>query len=415
MTTSPLHRLQEQADATFIPYGPPRPDGAQIEVVDTFGQYEAEYAAIRKGAAILETPQRAVIEVSGGERLDFLHKMLTNDTKSLQSGQGRRALLLSRAGRILADLIVLETGSSAWLVLDACDAAGLVEELQKYIIMEDVTLQRRDELWQVALHGPQALALVSALAGREMTELKPCEHRQVELAAGRCTLYRFDQAGVPGLHLIGPRDHAQGIYQALLDLARQDGWRTASQIEKEVAQEIQAKEAQPPGQLGVKEEPAGKTRLRPIGWLAFNTARIEAGTPLFHVDFGPDTLPHESGTLKETVSFTKGCYLGQEIVARMQNLGHPKRVMVGLRFADDRMPVAGTPVFDAAAAELPGQAAIGAVTSSTLSPMLGGVAVALAMVKWGKHRPGVEVLVPAEGGKVPAKVQELGFLPSPGK
>src|SRR5438046_9321644 len=106
--------MQEAAQATFMPFGPPR-EGV-TEVVDTFGQYEAEYAAIRKGAAFMDTPWRGAIEVRGADRLDFLHKMLTHDTLSLKPGQGRRAFLLGRTGRIIAELVVLEDRSIAWLV-----------------------------------------------------------------------------------------------------------------------------------------------------------------------------------------------------------------------------------------------------------------------------------------------------------
>jgi folate-binding protein YgfZ len=145
-----------------------------------------------------------------------------------------------------------------------------------------------------------------------------------------------------------------------------------------------------------------------MGWAEFNTARIEAGSPLFHVDFGADCLPHETSLLDETTSFTKGCYIGQEIVARMQNLGHPKRLLVGLRFDDARLPVAGSQVFD----HEDRGTVIGAITSSTISPMRGHTAIAIAMIKWGKHRPNTKVVVPAEGQMVEAAVRGLRSMES---
>jgi folate-binding protein YgfZ len=121
-----------------------------------------------------------------------------------------------------------------------------------------------------------------------------------------------------------------------------------------------------------------------------------------------ETRPAEAGIVERTVSFTKGCYLGQEIVARMQNLGHPKRVLAGLRMNDERMPTAGAQVMEAGEAG----GVIGAVTSSTISPMLGNIAIAFAVMKWGRHRPGEAVLVPAEGVQRRATVQSLVFLPA---
>ena len=93
----------------------------------------------------------------------------------------------------------------------------------------------------------------------------------------------------------------------------------------------------------------------------------------------------------------------------MQHLGHPKRILAGIRMPDQRMPVAGTPVYSVAP-DAAQRLVIGGITSSTLSPMLGGNAVAFAMMKWGKHAAGTQVLVAAEGGMVEAKVRGLGFL-----
>jgi folate-binding protein YgfZ len=388
-----VREIQEAALATFMHYGPPSGDAPPAEVVDTFGQYEAEYAAIRKGAAFIAAPHRGAIAVEGADRLDFLHKMLTHDTLSLQPGQGRRALLLGRTGRVIADLLVLEDGAATRLVTDQSDVAAVIRELNKYIVMEDVRLRPLDEAWQISVHGPLAASLIDQLTGASLGELAALAHRAVEVGQFRGSVYRFDQAGVPGLHLTVPREAASRVYESFMELARHDGWQPATDFDP-------SKPAPPTA--------TGKTRTRPAGWLAFNTARIEAGSPLFHIDFGPDSLPAETGVLAETVSFTKGCYLGQEIVARMQNLGRPKRVLVGLRMNDERMPIAGAQVMEAGEAG----GVIGAVTSSTISPMLGNIAIAFAVMKWGRHRPGEAVLVPAEGGRVPATVQSLVFLPA---
>src|SRR6185436_21150893 len=98
---------------------------------------------------------------------------------------------------------------------------------------------------------------------------------------------------------------------------------------------------------------------RRIGWHAYNIARLEAGWPIFNIDFGPDSLPHETGVLNDRVSFKKGCYLGQEVVARMQSLGHPKQRLVGLKAVEetgadeDRVPEAGAALHAARPAEKP--------------------------------------------------------------
>ena len=164
-------------------------------------------------------------------------------------------------------------------------------------------------------------------------------------------------------------------------------------------------------------------RGRPVGWSAFNTVRIEEGVPLYHVDFGPTSLPAEvpgPHGIDAAVSFTKGCYLGQEVVARMKSLGHPKKLLVAFRVdeqtheqkaeqagevtADEAtpgpLPVAGAQVFDA---DNPTKV-IGAVTSSAASPLAGQTAVGFAMVRWGRHRTGTALRMPADGRLIDARV-----------
>jgi folate-binding protein YgfZ len=165
-------------------------------------------------------------------------------------------------------------------------------------------------------------------------------------------------------------------------------------------------------------------KLRHAGWHALNIARIEAGTPVFRVDFGPTNLPAETGVLHDRVSFTKGCYLGQEVVARMHSLGHPKQTLAALRItrsttaADGTpdMPMTGSTIFPAPegpdetddAARTPADDAkpVGAVTSATRSPMLGDEPVCFAMLKWKHHEPGTPLLVQTGSGFALATVND---------
>jgi folate-binding protein YgfZ len=148
--------------------------------------------------------------------------------------------------------------------------------------------------------------------------------------------------------------------------------------------------------------------VRAIGWHAFNVARVEGGTPLFLVDWGREALPHETGVIARRVSFRKGCYLGQEVVARMESLGKPKQRLVAVRMNDDRLPVSGAEVH----AETAGGEPIGRITSSSPAPMLGSACVAFAMLKYASGEPGTRVRVAAEGDWAVGTVQPaLRFLP----
>jgi folate-binding protein YgfZ len=356
----------------WVPWGP-GPESA-VEIVAAFGDPEAEYAAIRGGAGLIDAAQRGTLLVTGADRRGFLDRMLTQDLKDLVPWTARESFWLTRQGRIEADLLLVETGDRILADLDVHAAASCAAGLGGYIFGEDVSVaDATGSFHRLAIHGPGAIDLCARAAGGAPIEIGDLRARSCDIAGASVVVARRDQAGVPGLELFVPREAALGAWDALLDAAAAPDVR----------------------------------RARPAGWFAYNTARIEGGTPLFNVDFGPGNLPHETGVLERRVSFRKGCYLGQEIVARMQNLGRPKQMLVGLRPAADVLPVAGAPVYAGAGGAAGEQ--VGVVTSSTISPMLGASPVAFAMVRAAAAEPGAAVMVGAEGSVVEAAVAGLAF------
>ena len=146
-----------------------------------------------------------------------------------------------------------------------------------------------------------------------------------------------------------------------------------------------------------------------MGWAAYNTARIEAGRPLFGIDFDDSVLPAETAQLSRAVSFTKGCYLGQEIVARMHARGQLAKQIVGVRMEGDALPIAPTKVYDQSDNE------IGGITSSTLSPILSNAPLCLGLVKKPFIAEGTKLRIAAEGAIHLGTVSPLPFvkLPNP--
>ena len=417
-TQSEIHRQLEAAGASFVSFGPSgaAEAAAPVEIVETFNEYHAEYAAIRKSVGIFDQPQRGVVELTGKDRLEFLHRMITHDTRGLLPGQCRRAFLLSKQGRITADMIVMHEAQRTLIDLDVFQAAEITRELDKYLFSEEVKLRDVSASFhQIALHGPNGFKLIEHLIGIAMPPLEVMQHATVTIDGASGVVYRRDVTGSMGLHLIVPCEAASGVFARMVDAVG----GLVPNIDK-ASSEFRVPSSELKGEESVAGNSASSTRNselgtrnfrlipgRGIGWVAFNTARIEAGTPLFHIDFGPDSLPGETGLLDDAVSFTKGCYLGQEIVARMKHLGHPKKIIVGLKCDDDRLPIAGSQVYEA---DAPGGTIIGGITSSTLSPLLGGSAIALASMKWAKHHVGTIVSVPAEGAHVKATVCALPFV-----
>jgi folate-binding protein YgfZ len=377
---NPLHDLHETAGAEFQSY-------TDIEIVSTFGQPQAEYAAVRTGAGLIDLPQRTFIELAGKDRLPFLNNLLTNQTwdketkQGMSSGTGVYAFFLNTKGRIVCDVNVLELGDRCLLEIDARIAEAFAQSLKKYVFAEQVTIASRfGELHEFALHGPGVPTLLQEWFSNGDDVLLPqlpLSSVQFQIGVVPIIAWRDDIAGVPGFDLVIPSEHAEKIWRSLLD-----------------------KFSVPP-----EHQPA-KLRLRPFGWAVYNTTRIEAGRPLFGIDFDDNILPAETGQMQRAVSLTKGCYLGQEIVARMHARNQIARQIVGIRMKEDALPLAGAPVMDAAGNT------VGGITSSTVSPILSNACIALALVKKAFVEVGTEVKVAAEGAMRPAVVAAIPFLPT---
>lgn len=405
---SPLNNRHDDAGATFLEFGSPDSQLPAARVVETFGEIEAEYAAIRKGVALLDFPHRAVVRVTGSDRIEFLNRMLTQELRPggtpLPPGSVVSSFWLNRKGRIDADLRVMELGDDAsapsgmYLETDVLAAPNLVKTLEAFVFSEDIAFEDMSEsTHRLGLHGPAAAKLLAdhSTAIRSdlpaIGDIRDGQATAINVAGKRVVAFRSDTTGEIGIELTVASDDLIPVFDELAQHARTDH--------------------------GHHNDPATDTyRLRHAGWHAFNIARIEAGTPLFQIDFGSTNLPHESSLLDSRVNFKKGCYLGQEVVARMQSLGHPKQLLRCVRIKqadapdDERhQPVTGCAIVAISGAEsAPAEDTkpIGGVTSSCRSPMLGDDVLCFAMVKWGHHEPGNRLLVQTPTGWVPGEVQE---------
>jgi folate-binding protein YgfZ len=377
---NPLREVHARHPETdFQPY-------AQLEIVTTFGQPEAEYAAVRKAAGLMDLPQRGVLELTGKDRLAFLNNLLTNQTwdkaakSGLAAGTGVYAYFLNLKGRIVADMNVLELSERTLLEMDVRLVETIRQTFEKYLFAEQVKMSSLvGRVHRLALHGPEAGSIILDAAGSGFTGLGQLGTTPVTLFGMDVTIFRDDECAAPGYQLIVPVERAEELWARLLN------------------------------QFGNPLE-LGKRRLRAIGWAAYNACRIEGGRPLFDIDFGnsadPDqsVLPAEAGQFDRAVSVTKGCYLGQEIVARMHARQQVAKQLVGLRVNADALPVAGAHLFD----EKDNQ--VGIVTSSTVSPVLSNACLALGYLKKPFFQLGTTVRVAAEGAMREATVVELPFV-----
>ena len=334
-------------------------------LVASYGELEIEYAAIRRATAVMDRADRGLVSLNGSDAAELLGNLLSNAIP--EPGECVRGFLLARTGRILADVLAHVREDGVDIDLDRTDAAAVASHLESFVFAEDVQIvDRTAERTRIELHGPDVEVTLQT-AYPELPDW--LNHWSLEIDG-------TGPLGVPGLAIDVPNEQAEEVWETILAAT-----------------------------------PPARRPPRPIGWHALNVARIEAGSPFFHIDFGGDALPHETGVLSQRVSFRKGCYPGQEVVARMESRGKSKRSLVGLRIQGDLLPVAGAQVFkpDPEVEDSMGEQ-VGIITSSSLAPMLGAVPVAFASVRSASAAPGTRLRVVAEGEPADAIVGALDFL-----
>jgi aminomethyltransferase len=240
------------------------------------------YAAIKKGAAVVDRSERSVLRLTGKDPVGMLNAILTNEVPK-EANRGVYAMLLNPKGRVQTDLRVVRAGEDVFIDTEPEGAGAAREILGRYAPFSRVKLEDLAGSWSVlGLYGPDAGGLLGGLAA--------AEHASVEAEIGGVGLLSVGVAHpVSGFDLIGPSDDLAAAREHLIE--------------------------------------RGAT---PAGRPAYETARIEAGVPRFGADITPDNFPGETGALDRAVSFQKGCYPGQETVARMRYRGHPNKTLYSL-------------------------------------------------------------------------------------
>jgi folate-binding protein YgfZ len=367
---NPLQAIHEKNGAEFQAYG-------QTPIPLTFGEPQAEYAAIRKAAAIVDRPYRGILELAGKDRHVFVNNFLTNQVWDkekkigLAAGQVVYGFFLNTKGRIVSDMNVIELGDRTWLEMEEEKVETVRGAFEKYLFAEQVKMKSLvGEVHELLISGPKAVEILN------VPQLEQLASTTIQLLHQPITAFRDDICGVTGYALMIP------------SAAVQQFWDHFTQG----------------GQREFDDDMRFRGLARPCGWAAFNTTRIEAGRPLFGIDFDESVLPAETGLFERAVSLTKGCYLGQEIVARMHARGQVARKLVGIRMENDALPLAGTKIYDDQQNE------IGGVTSSTISPVLSNIAICLGYAKKPFFAIGTKLHIPAEGAMHIGEVIQLPFI-----
>ncbi len=304
---------------------------------------DAQYRCLRESAGLLERSDRSRISVAGTESAEFLQGQLTNDVEGLEPGAGCYAALLDRKGRIRADMRVLRLAPDRFLIdTEAATAQAVTAHLEMYKVGREVGVAAAEGEALLSLIGPRSGELVAGPPLREEHS-----HREAQVAGISCLAIGTDL----GVDLLVSEPDLKTVRGAL---------------------------------LGAGAEPVGPE--------AAEIARVEAGRPRVGREIGPQTLPQEAGINDRAVSFTKGCYIGQETVARLHYKGKPNRHLRLLQLA--------RPVADGEPVSLDGRE-LGTIGTAVLSPARGPLALAILRRE---AEPGAEVVV---GEGVSAKVEEI--------
>lgn len=309
-----------------------------------------QYTALREQAGWADASGRVRIEVSGNDRVTFLNGFCTNDVKRLAPGQGCEAFVTNVKGKTVGHLLLFCEIDRIVLETAMAQAATLINHLDRYVIREDVVFENvSDARARVLVGGENVTDIIRQLTGANADSY--LDHCACNVAGVESVLHRVDMLGSPTYLLAFSSDEFENVTAAL-----------------------------------------DRAGVMPCSEPVVEMARLENGFPLFGTDINDDNLPQEVGRDELAISFTKGCYLGQETVARLDALGHVNRLLVGVKFSGDQLPPAGSELF---VDEQPA----GRITSVAWSPAL-SAPLALAYVRHQWTAPGTSLTTDQAKGEV---------------
>jgi folate-binding protein YgfZ len=317
-----------------------------------FGDWRVEYGYLRESVGVVDKNNRAYLSFTGPDRVRYLNAILTNNIKGLEENHGTVALFLNPQGHIQAEIETYALREELFCVSYAMIRERLMEGLEKYIIMDDVTLtDRTEEFGTIGVEGPKAAEVAAELTGVDLGEMEELESREVLVGGVHCRMTRRSPGGVNGAEFLAKRGEIAAVWKTVVEAARARGGGAA-------------------------------------GYEALNVVRLEQRIPWFGYDFGEKRIPHEAGLQDSHISYTKGCYTGQEIVERVRSRGQVNRVRVSLRF--ERVEgVAANTVLMAEGKE------VGMVTRTGFSP---GMDAWIGMGYVRRERAGVGTKMEVVGG-----------------
>lgn len=330
----------------------------------SYGSALEEYAGVRKGGGFVDLSHRGKLRLSGKEHVKFLQGMVTNDMNKLEEGKGLYAVLLTPKGRMISDMKLYRESESILLDLEP----GLNEKVRDLLVkyrlsykanIEDVT----ESLCLLSIHGPNSRSLIQKTLNGEIAELNEYEFLTKEINGFQTMIARANRTGEEGYDVFVSTEGVKTVWESLAENRKEFG-------------------------------------LRAVGLDAMEILRIEAAIPRYGIDMDENTIPLEAG-LEHAISYEKGCYVGQEVIARIKWRGHVNWCLAGFEIEGEEPPAKGDKIRQ-------GEREIGYITSSTFSPALKKI-IALGFIRREFIEPGTKVIVSMGGENKSAEVVKTPF------
>lgn len=362
MTPLPLKEFHQSLGASFV-------DLNGFEAVKDLGDPAAEHRALTAACGFLDLSYRNRLVLLGADRQKLLNGQVTNNIKDLQPGTGCYAAMVSPKAKMLADIHVHALADELLLDLEPGLGAPTAERLDKFIVADDAqVIDAAPHYGLLSLQGPRALRAVEALG--LFPSLPAAAYGSISVqdpTLGALYLMNLPRTGSKGFDIYVPIASLGAVADKMLAAARDQGGQAA-------------------------------------GWSALEVARIEAGIPRYGLDMDETTLPPEAGLADRAISYTKGCYSGQEVIARIRTYGQVSKSLRGmvLTGGTSSLPAPKTKLFKDGKE-------VGFLTSSTQSPIRGET-IALGYVRRECNGPGVVLKVGSGDSPVSATIVPLPFV-----
>src|SRR5581483_522814 len=351
-----LHSAHQKRGARFASYG-------EWELPEQYIDPILEYRAVRESVGVADLSYQGAFLITGNDRISFLQNLISNNLNDLREGAGIYSTLLTAKGRVIADFYLYPMPEALLMELEGSNAENTRQHLMRYKLRAQVKIEPPP--WgRILLAGPNAKTVLERLTsgGWAPKEEKAIVRQMVDGFSIVCI--KRSMTGEEDYHLYVVQTEMEKLWERLLSVGSGFG-------------------------------------LLPVGQAALEMLRIEAGKPRYGIDIDEHIIPIEAGLGPEAISYTKGCYPGQEVMARIQTYGHVNKHLYGLVVEGDTLPKKGDKVFQ-------GEQELGWVTSATRSPHLGKI-LAIGYLRPQIALPGTAVEVEVDQVRTPAQTAALPF------